>query len=200
MKKTVHHVLAAAFLSLLSLSASAERADSLKQAVINFDSLDVDEVTQTRILTGNVILTRGTLTLKSDRALLKETPEGYMSVTLTSGPGRVATFRQKRDGGPNLWIEGQAERIEYEEREELVKLFSKAIVRELENGRLTNELDGAYISYDNRREVATVRNDPSGQTKAGGGRGTLIIAPRRTAPAADAPAPTPAAAAPAGRK
>jgi lipopolysaccharide export system protein LptA len=37
--------------------------------------------------------------------------------------------------------------------------------------------------------VATVRNDPSGQTKAGGGRGTLIIAPRKAAaPAAGAPA------------
>jgi lipopolysaccharide export system protein LptA len=187
------NILAAAFLSLLSLTASAERADSLKQAVINFDSLDVDEVTQTRILTGNVVLTRGTLVLKSDRALLKETPEGYMNVTLTSNPGRVATFRQKRDGGPDLWVEGQAERIEYDERVELVKLFSKAIVKELENGRLTNELDGAYISYDNRKEVATVRNDASGETKSGGGRGTLIIAPRRTAPAA-APAAAPAVA------
>jgi lipopolysaccharide export system protein LptA len=184
-------LLAAAFLSLLSLSASAEKADSLKQAVINFDSLDVDEVTQTRILTGNVVLTRGTLTLQSDRALVTETPEGYMSVTLLSNPGRVATFRQKRDGGPDLWVEGQAERIEYEEREELVKLFSKAVVKELENGRMTNEIVGPFISYDNRREVAAVRNDPSGQTKAGGGRGTLIIAPRRTA-AAPAPAPAPA--------
>jgi lipopolysaccharide export system protein LptA len=182
-------IVAAAFLSLLSLSASAEKADSLKQAVINFDSLDVDEVTQTRILTGNVVLTRGTLILKSDRALLKETPEGYMNVTLTSNPGRVATFRQKRDGGPDLWVEGQAERIEYDERVELVKLFSKAIVKELENGRLTNELDGAFIAYDNRKEVATVRNDASGETKAGGGRGTLIIAPRRTAPAAAPAAP-----------
>ena len=188
-------ILAAAVLTLLSLSASAERADSLKQAVVNFDSLDVDEVTQTRILTGNVVLTRGTLTLKSDRALLKETPEGYMSVTLTSGPGRVATFRQKRDGGPDLWVEGQAERIEYEERQELVKLFSKAVVKELENGRLVNELDGAYISYDNRKEVATVRNDPSGESKVGGGRGTLITAPRRAGPA-----PAAAPAAPAGKQ
>jgi lipopolysaccharide export system protein LptA len=196
MKNIFHNVVAAAFLSLLSLSASAERADSLKQAVVNFDSLDVDEVTQTRILTGNVILTRGTLVMKSDRALVKETPEGYMNVTLTSGPGRVATFRQKRDGGPDLWVEGQAERIEYDERVELVKLFSKAIVKETENGRLTNELDGAYISYDNRKEVATVRNDPSGESKVGGGRGTLIIAPRRAAPA---PAAAPAAATPAAR-
>jgi lipopolysaccharide export system protein LptA len=198
MKKLCHNVIAAAFLSLLSLSAFAERADSLKQAVINFDSLDVDEVTQTRILTGNVILTRGTLTLKSDRALLKESPEGYMMVTLTSSPGRVATFRQKRDGGPDLWMEGQAERIEYDERQELVKLFSRAVVRQLENGRLTNELDGAYISYDSRREVATVRNDASGESKVGGGRGTLIIAPRR-APGAAATPPAPAPATPAAR-
>ena len=204
MKKSIHNMIAAAFVSLLSLApAYAERADSLKQAVINFDSLDVDEVTQTRILTGNVILTRGTLTLKSDRALVKETPEGFMNVTLTSGPGRVATFRQKRDGGPDLWMEGQGERIEYDERQELVKLFSKAIVRQLENGRLTNELDGAYISYDSRREVATVRNDASGESKVGGGRGTLIIAPRRAPAAGAAPAAaagsTPAAPA-AGKK
>jgi len=181
-------ILAAAVLSLLSLPALAERADSLKEAVVNFDSADFDEVTQTRILTGNVVLTRGTLSMKSDRALVKETPEGYMSITLTSGPGHVATFRQKRDGGNNLWIEGQAERIEYDERQELVKLFSKATVRELEDGRLTNELNGPFISYDNRKEVAAVRNDASGESKVGGGRGTLIIAPRRTTPAA-APAP-----------
>lgn len=192
MKKTVHQIFAAACLALLSLPASAEKADSLKQAVVEFDIADVDEVTQTRILSGNVIVSRGTLLLKSDRALVKETPEGYISVTLTSNPGRVASFRQKRDGGPNLWMEGQAERIEYEEREEVVKLFSKAVVKELENGRVTNELIGPYISYDNRREVAVVRNDASGQTKAGGGRGTLIIAPRRTGPAA-APAAAPAA-------
>ncbi len=178
-------LLAAAFLGLAAFGASAERADSLKQAVINFDTLDVDEVTQTRILTGNVVLTRGTLVLKSDRALVKETPEGYMSVTLTANNGKIATFRQKRDGGPDLWVEGQAQRIEYDERAELVKLFSNAEVRELEGGRMTNEIQGPFISYDNRREVATVRNDASGASKVGGGRGTLILAPKRTAPASE---------------
>jgi lipopolysaccharide export system protein LptA len=200
--------LAVAILSLASLSAWAERADSLKQAIIKFDTLDVDEVNQTRILTGNVVLTRGTLTLKSDKAVLKESPEGYMSVVLTANAGKTASFRQKRDGGPDLWVEGQAERIEYDERTEIVKLFSNAIVRQLENGRLSSEVDGAFISYDNRTEVANVRNDASGQTKPGQGRNTLIIAPRRTTapaapggPAAATPgAAAPAAAAPAGKQ
>ncbi len=178
-------LLVAAFLSLLSLTAAAERADSLKEAVINFDSLDIDEVTGTRILTGNVVLTRGTRVLKSDRALVKESPEGYMSVTLTAAGGKVATFRQKRDGGPDLWVDGQAERIEYDERSELVRLYSNAVVRELEGARMTNQITGPFISYDNRKEVATVRNDESGKSVAGGGRGTLILAPKR-APAGGA--------------
>lgn len=182
---------AAAILSLASLLAHAERADSLKEAVIKAKSLDTDQVTGTHIATGDVVITRGTLLIKADKAVVAETPEGYMSVTLTSAPGKLATFRQKRDGGPNLWVEGQAERIEYDERNELVKLFSNAVVKELEGTRLTNEVDGAFISYDNRKEVVAVRNDVSGTTKPGQGIGRLILAPRRSS---TAPAPAPAAA------
>jgi len=190
-------ILAVAALSLASLTASAERADSLKQAKIDFNNAHIDEVTQTRTFTGNVVLTRGTLTIKADKAVLTESPEGYMAVTLTAAPGQPATFRQKRDGGPDLWVEGQAQRIEYDERTELVKLFSNAIVKQLEGKRMTSEVNGPFISYDNRTEQANVFNDTSGESKPGGGRGTIIIAPRRTAPAA-APATTPAA--PAGKQ
>lgn len=175
MKKTI----AAIFLTLTSLLASAERADSLKEVVIEADSADLDGVTGVRTLTGDVIVTRGTLVLKSDRAIVKETPEGYMHVTLLANSGKVATFRQKRDGGPNLWIEGQAERIEYDDRAELVHLYSKALVKELENGKTTNQIDAPFISYDNRKEVMTTRNDVSGQTRPGGGRSKVIIAPKR---------------------
>jgi lipopolysaccharide export system protein LptA len=189
-------IFAAAMLSLLAFHASAEKADSLKQAVIDFDSLDVDEVTQTRILTGNVVLTRGTLIMKSEKARVVEAADGFMSVTLTTVPGKMATFRQKRDGGTDLWVEGAAQRIEYDERTELVKLFNNASVKNLEGTRLSNEVDGEFISYDSRKEVALVRNDASGESKTGKGRGRLILAPRKTAAAAAAAAPAPA---PAGK-
>ena len=44
---------AAVFLSLLSLTAAAERADSLKPAVVEYDSADVDGITGVRTLTDN---------------------------------------------------------------------------------------------------------------------------------------------------
>jgi lipopolysaccharide export system protein LptA len=182
------NIIAAVALSLVSLGAMAERADSLKPVEIAYNTADLDQVTQTYTLVGNVVITRGTLVLKSDKALLRETPEGYMTVTLTAEGGKVATFRQKRDGGPDLWVEGQAERIEYDERAELVKLYSKAVVKQLENGRLQSEVGGAFIAYDNRKETAAVRNGANGESNVGGGRNSMILVPRRTLPAT-APAP-----------
>ncbi|MFP5393010.1 MAG: lipopolysaccharide transport periplasmic protein LptA [Gammaproteobacteria bacterium] len=192
-------IFAFAVLALAAMHASAERADSTKQTVVNYDALDIDDVSQTSIVTGNVVVTKGTLILKSDKAVIKETPEGYMHVTLTSAGGKSATFRQKRDGGPDLWVEGEAQRIEYDERADVLKLFVHAKIRQLEGTKPTDQFESEYIAYDSRKELLNARNDASGQTKPGQGRGTMIIAPRKPkADAAAAPASAPAPAAPAG--
>lgn len=177
-------------MGLAALSATAEKADANKQAVIDYDNLHVDEVTQTTTLTGNVIVTKGTLVLRAEKAVIKQSPQDDLHVTLTNGAGRNASFRQKRDGGPDLWVEGEAQRIEYDERSAVVKLFSSARVRQLEGSRVTDEIKSEFISYDSLREVFAARNDSSGASKPGGGRGQLIIAPRKPRPApADTPAP-----------
>ena len=103
-------IIAAATLSLVALTVQAERADSLKQATVTAVKAHSDNVTGTTIATGDVVITRGTLLIKSDKAVVTQTPEGYMAVTLTSDPGKFATFRQKRDGGPDLWVEGRVRR------------------------------------------------------------------------------------------
>lgn len=177
-----------ALLSLACVPAVAERADQFKPAEVNFDSLDVDDVTRTSVATGNVVVTKGTLVLKSDKAVIKESPEGYMHLVLTSS-GKPATFRQKRDGGPDLWVEGEAVRIEYDERADVIKLFDNAKIRQLEGKNPTDQFQSEYISYDSRKEQLVSRNDPSGVGKAGQGRGTMIIAPRRKVPPTAAGAP-----------
>jgi lipopolysaccharide export system protein LptA len=176
-----------AVLGLAAAVARAEKADATKPAVINYDTLDIDEVSQTRIFTGNFRLTRGTLVLMSDKAVLKESPEGDMYVTLTAAPGKLATFRQKRDSGPDSWVEGQAQRIEYDDKMGLVKLFSNAKIKQLDGTKQTDEIDSEFVSYDSRKEVFTARNDASGQSKVGQGRGTMVIAPRVSSTPAPAP-------------
>jgi lipopolysaccharide export system protein LptA len=192
-------ILAAAIFLLVPLAASAEKADALKPVNIEYDKANVDQVTQNYVATGNVIITRGTLILKADRAEVKESPEGFRTFILTANPGKVATFRQKRDGGPDLWGEGQAQRIEYDDRNDVVKLFSKAVIRQLEGKKVTQEMVSEFISYDNRSEVLLGRNDATGADKPGNGRGSITLQPRRTPAAGAAPAPgaAPAAGTPA---
>jgi len=174
--------------------AHAEKADSTKPTLIEADQGTADEVKQTRTLTGNVVLTRGTLVMKAGRALVTEDPQGYQFVTFWAAPGALATFRQKRDGG-DLWIEGEAERIEYDTKAEMVKLFSRSVLKRLEGTKLTDEVQGQFISYDSRKEFFSVENSVSGESKPGGGRVKMVLQPKN-APAAPAPAPVPA---PAGK-
>jgi lipopolysaccharide export system protein LptA len=172
------------FLSLLLLSmtvtsgAHAEKADSDKPTNVEADQMAYDDVKQINTFTGNVVHTRGTLIMRAAKLVVTQDPAGYQFATLTAAPGALATFRQKRDGGPNLWIEGQAERIEYDGKAEMVKLFSKAKMRRLEGTRPTDEVEGEFISYDSRAEFFAVNNTPTGESKPGGGRIKAVIQPR----------------------
>ena len=178
MKKTLTVLL----LALALAPAHAERADANKDAVVEADDAQVDDVTKVGTLTGNVIVTKGTLKLTAEKAIVRETPEGYQHVTLIAKPGGQATFRQKRDGAGDLWMEGQAQRIEYDERTQVVNLMGKAEVRQLEGGRVAQQMQSEYLSYDGRREFMS-NAAPDGKREPGA-RATLILQPKRGRPAA----------------
>lgn len=171
-------------LSLLLLSlavaagAHAEKADADKPTNVEADQMAYDDVKQINTFSGNVVLTRGTLMMKGAKLIVTQDPAGYQYATLVAPSGGLATFRQKRDGGPDLWIEGQAERIEYDGKSEVVKLFSNARIRRLQGNKPTDEVEGEFIAYDSRAEFFSVNNTASGQSKPGGGRIKAVIQPR----------------------
>jgi lipopolysaccharide export system protein LptA len=162
----------------LAGGAHAEKADSDKPTNIEADQMAYDDVKQINTFTGNVVLTRGTLNMKASKLVVTQDPAGYQFATLLATPGQLATFRQKREGPGNQWVEGQAERIEYDGKAELVKLFSKAKMKRLEGSKPTDEVEGEFISYDSRAEFFSVNNTANGESKPGGGRIKAVIQPR----------------------
>jgi lipopolysaccharide export system protein LptA len=172
------------FLALLALNVAgsgivhAEKADAEKQTNIEADQSTYDDAKQVSTFIGNVVLTRGTLTVKAQKIVVTQDADGYQHAVIYAPPGGVATFRQKRDGGPNLWFEGQAQRIEYDGKTELVKLFTNARIRRLEGDKPSDEINGEFISYDSRTEFISVNNSPTGQSKPGAGRVKAVIQPR----------------------
>lgn len=174
------------FLSLLLLTLSAavaniahaEKADADKPTNIEADRMAYNDVKQINTFTGNVVLTRGTLVMRAHKLTVSQDPEGYQFATLLAAPGGIATFRQKRDSGSDQWVEGQAERIEYDSKSEVVKLFSNAKMRRLEANKPTDEVEGQFISYDSQAEFFTVNSTPHSENKPGNGRIKAVIQPR----------------------
>lgn len=174
----LHFLLPLLFLMSASGIIRAERADTEKPTRIEAEQMVYDDVRQVKIFTGNVVFTRGTLLIKAGKVVLTTDPAGYELAVLYAAPSRFASFRQKRDGGPDLWIEGRAERIEYSEKTEILKLFTRAHMQRMNAAGITDEVNGEFISYDSRAEFYSVNNTDTGESRSGGGRVTAVIQPR----------------------
>ncbi len=163
---------------ILSFSAHAEKADSQKRTNISAEYTEFDGKTNTKTLKGKVELTRGTLLIRAENGVETETPDGGGAVTLSGHAGSQVFFRQKRDGGDDLWIEGLADRVEYDKKTEVVRFISKAQVRYLSQQKVTQEQNGEFLSYDSVNDVFTATNSTSGKRVPGGGRVTITSEPK----------------------
>jgi lipopolysaccharide export system protein LptA len=179
--------LASALVLAASPQAFAERADKDKAALIDANHNSSDDLNNTSVYTGDVVLTKGTIILRADQLTVRQDPEGYnLGVAIATQPGRLAYFKQKREG-VDEYIEGRAERIEYDEKADTVKLFNHAIVKRLVAGRDSDESHGDRIDYNLRTEIYDV------DSKGGAGdvRTRTILQPKIRPGAANAPESTP---------
>lgn len=173
------HLIISTLMYVLTGHALAERADRDKPTNIEANQMFYDESKQLNTFIGNVVVTRGTLVMHGEKLVLKKDSAGYQFGTLFAPSGGVATFRQKRDGGKDLWMEGYAaDRIEYDTKTEIAKLFKRSKVKMLDGSKITDEVEGEFISYDTRAEFYTANNTASGESKPGAGRVRAVIQPR----------------------
>lgn len=156
---------------LFSSHVFAEAADRDKPIDLEADSVKVDDAKQTSTYSGNVILTQGTLVIHADKLIVREDQEGFQHSTSLGNP---TTFKQKREG-KNEYMEGSAQRIEYNGRMDKVQLYTKAWVK-----RGEDIVYGDYIMYDANAEYAEVLGGGSSTSTSGSSSGRVhaIIQPK----------------------
>jgi len=166
-------------------AARAERADKDKPLNIEADNMTYDDLKQQTIFTGHVVATKGTILIKADKVVVTQDPQGYQYATGTVAPGSatLAYFRQKREG-VDEYVEGTAERIDYDGRQDLTTLTTRATVRRLQGlSTLMDEVHGSVITYDGQSDFYTAK---SGKDVAGPGNPTgrvrAMLSPRNNGP------------------
>ena len=182
MKQAYAPLLFSLALALSGAAAHAEKADQTKPMNIEADALRYDDLKQVSVFTGRVVMTKGTIVIRGARVDVRQDAEGYQHGVVTAEPGKLAFFRQKREG-VDEYIEGEGETIEYDGRADRVKFIKRAEMRRFRGATLADELTGNLIVYDNTTDVFTVDGGPA--SPAAGGRVRAVLSPK---PGASAPA------------
>ena len=166
----------AAALLVAAPAALAERADREKEIVVGADRLTADDANKVSTFEGTVVITQGTMRMTASKVTMKEDAQRHKVYVAYGTP---VTFRQKRDKGDE-YVEGFAERAEFDDRNDVLRLFNRARVKSNQN-----EISGDFISYDMKREVAEVSGAPPGQKAPQDSRVKVIIMPPKKAADAD---------------
>jgi lipopolysaccharide export system protein LptA len=159
--------------ALLAAPAHAEKADRDKPVNLEADTVTLDDIRKVSVYEGNVVLSQGTLMLRADRIQVTQNASGLDKLSAT---GRPAAFRQKLDGRDEF-IEGFADRIEYDSVNSQLEMIGQAQLR-----RGDDELRGAQISYNANTEFYKVVGQPDAKTPAGRVRAVIRPKPRAAQP------------------
>ena len=170
--------------ALFVAPAQAEKSDRLKPLTTIQNDAHSDINSDHTELTGDVIVTQGTMILRAEKVDVRQTSDGYYLAHATGTADKQVTFHQARDE-PGEFIEGSADQLEYDTRADTVRFIGHAVIRRLQGTAVVSEANGDSIMFDKRTEVVTMEGGKTSPNP--GGRTRTVMMPRAaSAPAAPA--------------
>lgn len=139
-------------LAAAALPATALKGDKEQPVQIEANRMSADDTRRMTIFEGSVVLTQGTIKVQADRIVVRQDAEGFQYTTASGAPVR---FRQKMDPKEGekdgRWMDGEALRVEIDDRKQTIELFEQARVN-----RGGDEVAGNYIYVDQRSDFFSV--------------------------------------------
>ena len=164
-------------LSLLSSLALAEKADQDKPLILNADSLSINEVEQKYKLQGDILLIKGSIVVTGDKGDILVDPEGYQFIEVRGDAKSLATFRQRREGQANEFMQGLGKDVSYNGKQEVLILLGDANMKRLLNMQMRDHLRGGKIEYRDDTQEYRV-SPPASHSKSAPPSSRAILAPR----------------------
>lgn len=164
---------------LIGGQAVALESDKKQATTIDANQMTYNDKAQVNVFQGNVLLTRGSLSIRGDKLTLTEGKDGSQFAKIEGSPAR---FKQQRDSdkkGEVLLIDGTGNVIEFDGDKSVITLSGNASLQKSANGQLTESITGSKIIYQqNTESLNVVGNDASGPTS----RVQAVIKPRTVTP------------------
>ena len=177
-RSTLHFMSLVFFgLSLLTGLALAEKADQDKPLIVNAGSVSINEVEQKYKLQGDILLIKGSIVVTGDKGDILVDPEGYQFIEVKGDAKSLATFRQRREGPANEFMQGSSKDVNYNGKQGVLILLGDASMKRLLNMQMRDHLRGGNIEYSD--DTQEYRVSPSAnQPKSAPPSSRAILAPR----------------------
>jgi len=164
-------------LSLLSFPINAIALSSDRDQPINLeaDHADIDDLKGISIYTGNVILTQGSMVIKSNKLTLYNDKNNELEKAIAVGNSKkLATFKQRPEGKDKDFRARSITMIYYLDKDK-IHLLKKAYV-----WQAGDTFSGDKIIYDTKKEtvLASSVKNKNGTPVSSGGRVKVTIQPK----------------------
>ncbi|PWF23875.1 lipopolysaccharide transport periplasmic protein LptA [Corticimicrobacter populi] len=161
---------------LVPAATTAQEAAEEPSTQILSDSLRYDDIGRTSVFTGNVILTRGPMTLTADRLDVREDDQGVRHGVASADKGKRVRIRQERPEQFDL-IDASGLRAEYSEKDDQIDLIGQAVVIRYICGEAMDTIRGQRIRYN---QTTGLYQAEGGAESAGPGQRVRSIAQPRS--------------------
>ena len=126
--------------------AMADKSDGNKPMDFRSQSASMDDYRKLYNYIGQVRMTQGTRLLTADKVVIKQDAAGFSKSDAFGSASKLAYIKQRENDGKG-WMEGWAERIEYDDRTDKFIFFDQARIK-----TSTDDAKGEVIIYDNVTE------------------------------------------------
>ncbi|MBU3605653.1 lipopolysaccharide transport periplasmic protein LptA [Polynucleobacter sp. MWH-Creno-3A4] len=134
----------------------AEKADRDKPLILEAEKVSVNDVQQVYDLNGQILLIKGTIVVTGEDGHIQVDPEGYEFVDVKGSQNTIASFRQRREGPEDEFMQGTANQVAYNAKTEILTLTGDANLKRLLNVQMLDQLRGWKIEYDDVKQYYRV--------------------------------------------
>ena len=159
MSKFLHHAATASFLVLgfgITGTSYAEKADQDKPIILEAEKVSVNDVQQLYDLNGKILLIKGSIVVTGEDGHIQVDPEGYEYIDIKGSPEATASFRQRREGPAEEFMQGRGAKVSYNAKTELLTMTGDASLKRLLNMQMLDQLRGWKIEYDDIKQYYRV--------------------------------------------
>lgn len=153
-----HATITGSLILTLSLfgNAFAEKADQDKPIILEAEQVSVNDVQQIYDLKGQVLLIKGSIVVTGEDGHIQVDPEGYEFVDVKGSSETTASFRQRREGPADEFMQGNGTQVVYNAKTEVLTITGDASLKRLLNMQMLDQLRGWKIEYDDVKQYYRV--------------------------------------------